>query len=106
MSIVGRRPPPRTGISDSRSERRPGRPRCLDQPHYGSSQPSPELGPLYNKPQLIFAGLVSLVLYFSFVFIQTVRHRDYFLALKNANAEEHLPPPGNRTTAVSALLLM
>src|SRR3954452_1046355 len=27
-----------------------------------------ELGPLYNTPQLIFAGLVSLVLYFAFVF--------------------------------------
>ena len=38
-----------------------------------------ELGPLYNKPQLVFAGLVSLVLYFAFVFVQTVRHRDYFL---------------------------
>src|SRR3954465_9253311 len=65
---------------------------------------SPELGPLYNKPQLIFAGIVSLVLYFAFVFVQTVRHRDYFLAVTNANSEEHLPPPDNRTTAVSALL--
>src|SRR5215470_2252779 len=37
-----------------------------------------ELGPFYNKPQLIFAGVVSLVLYCSFVFVQTVRHRDYF----------------------------
>src|SRR3954452_928799 len=44
-----------------------------------------ELGPLYNTPQLIFAGLVSLVLYFAFVFIQTVRHRDYFLAAKGAS---------------------
>jgi Ca2+:H+ antiporter len=67
---------------------------------------SPELGPLYSKPQLIFAGLVSLVLYFAFVFVQTVRHRDYFLAVKNANAEEHLPPPDNRATAISALLLV
>ena len=66
---------------------------------------SPELGPLYNKPQLIFAGIVSLVLYFAFVFVQTVRHRDYFLAVKNANAEEHLPPD-NRTTSLSAVLLV
>jgi Ca2+:H+ antiporter len=42
---------------------------------------SPELGPLYNKPQLIFAGIVSLVLYFAFVFVQTVRHRDYCLRI-------------------------
>src|SRR6478752_3689011 len=41
-----------------------------------------DLGPLYNKPQLIFAGLVSPVLYFAFVFVQTVRHRDYFLPVK------------------------
>jgi Ca2+:H+ antiporter len=65
-----------------------------------------ELGPLYNKPQLIFAGLVSLVLYFAFVFIQTVRHRDYFLPVKSPNPDEHLPPPDNRTTALSAALLV
>jgi Ca2+:H+ antiporter len=65
-----------------------------------------ELGPLYNKPQLIFAALVSLVLYFAFVFVQTVRHRDYFLAVQGAKPEEHLPPPDNTTTAVSAVLLV
>jgi Ca2+:H+ antiporter len=65
-----------------------------------------ELGPLYNKPQLIFAALVSLVLYFAFVFIQTVRHRDYFLPVKTSNPEEHVPPPDNRTTALSAVLLV
>ena len=65
-----------------------------------------ELGPLYNKPQLIFAGLVSLVLYFAFVFIQTVRHRDYFLPVKTSTPEEHAPPPDNRTTALSAVLLV
>src|SRR3954454_2091064 len=65
-----------------------------------------ELGPLYNTPQLIFAAVVSLVLYFAFVFVQTVRHRDYFLAAKGASAEEHLPPPDNRTTALSAILLI
>ncbi|MGB6395371.1 MAG: ionic transporter y4hA [Bradyrhizobium sp.] len=65
-----------------------------------------ELGPVYNKPQLIFAGMVSLVLYFAFVFIQTVRHRDYFLAVQGSKPEEHLPPPDNTTTAVSAVLLV
>ena len=33
-------------------------------------------GPFFSTPQLIFAGAVSLVLYGSFVFVQTVRHRD------------------------------
>jgi Ca2+:H+ antiporter len=67
---------------------------------------APELGSLYNKPQLIFAAVVSLVLYFAFVFIQTVRHRDYFLPVKNTSQEEHLPAPDNRTTALSGVLLV
>ena len=58
-------------------------------PNYAAS----ELGPLYSKPQLIFAGLVSLVLYGSFVFIQTVRHRDYFLPVQIDDEEAHAPPP-------------
>ena len=33
-------------------------------------------GPVFSTSQLIFAGVVSLVLYGAFVFIQTVRHRD------------------------------
>ena len=37
-------------------------------------------GPLYSTSQLIFAGTVSLVLFGSFIFVQTVRHRDYFSA--------------------------
>jgi Ca2+:H+ antiporter len=65
-----------------------------------------ELGPLYNQPQLIFAGFVSLVLYFAFVFVQTVRHRDYFLPFQSADQQEHAPPPDNRTTALSAGLLV
>ncbi len=32
----------------------------------------------YSSSQLIFAGVVSLVLYGSFLFVQTIRHRDYF----------------------------
>src|SRR3954454_5300787 len=61
-----------------------------------------ELGPLYNTPQLIFAGLVSLVLYFAFVFIQTVRHRHYFLPVKPPSNDGHVALPDNRTTALSA----
>ena len=65
-----------------------------------------ELGPLYNTPQLIFAGLVSLVLYFAFVFIQTVRHRDYFLPVKPTSNDDHVALPDNRATALSAGLLL
>ena len=36
-------------------------------------------GPVYSSSQLAFVALVSLVLYGAFVFVQTVRHRDYFI---------------------------
>jgi len=65
-----------------------------------------ELGPFYSKPQLIFAGIVSLVLYCSFVFVQTVRHRDYFLAVQGDDPEAHAPAPTGRTTALSGGLLL
>jgi Ca2+:H+ antiporter len=36
-------------------------------------------GGAYSPLQLAFVGFVSLVLYGAFVFVQTVKHRDYFL---------------------------
>jgi len=61
-------------------------------------------GPVFSTSQLIFAGAASLVLYGAFVFVQTVRHRDYFLP---ANPQEqHAPLPGNRATAVSGVLMV
>jgi Ca2+:H+ antiporter len=66
---------------------------------------SPELGPRYNTPQLIFDGVVSLALYGAFVFVQTVRHRDYFLPAAEDD-EEHAAAPSNRTTLLSAGLLV
>jgi len=66
---------------------------------------APELGSQYGTSQLIFVAIVSLVLYGAFVFVQTVRHRDYFLPIKT-DAEEHAAPPSNVTTAISAGLLI
>ncbi len=62
-------------------------------------------GPQFSTSQLVFAGIVSLVLYGSFVFIQTVRHRDYFLA-DVPNDDAHAPPPSNKIAALSAGLLL
>ena len=67
---------------------------------------APELGPRYGTSQLIFAAIVSLVLYGAFIFIQTVRHRDYFLPIKTDGAEEHAAEPSNMTAIVSAGLLV
>lgn len=61
----------------------------------------------YNSAQLIFAGLSSLVLYASFVFIQTIRHRDYFLPESNAaNEDNHAPLPPAENTFISLVLLL
>ncbi len=71
-------------------------------PNFATGAP----GPLFTTPQLIFAGVVSLVLYGSFVFVQTVRHRDYFLPVERGDEAAHAPPPSNRTAGVSAALLL
>jgi Ca2+:H+ antiporter len=64
----------------------------------------PSLGPAFTTPQLVFAGVVSLVLYGAFVFVQTVRHRDYFLA--GTGEDAHAPPPSDRMAILSAVLLL
>jgi Ca2+:H+ antiporter len=71
-------------------------------PNYAAT----ELGPLYSTPQLVFAGVVSLVLYGSFVFVQTVRHRDYFLPVQTGDEQAHALPPSARTAAISVGLLL
>jgi len=63
-------------------------------------------GPLFSTSQLVFAGIVSLVLYGSFVFVQTVRHRDYFLSPGPDDVAAHAPPPSERTAAVSGGLML
>lgn len=71
-------------------------------PNFTSSTP----GPVMTSSQLAFAGLMSLVLYGCFVFVQTVRHRDYFLVEGSRDENEHAPPPPGRVAAASGLLLV
>lgn len=48
----------------------------------------------YNTPQLTFVALTSAALWAIFVFVQTVRHRDYFIPEESAaDSETHAPPP-------------
>lgn len=63
-------------------------------------------GPTYSTSQLAFAGMVSLILYAVFVFVQTVRHRDYFLPADSDAENTHADPPTVRATLVSLVLLM
>ena len=60
-------------------------------PVFTTTAPGPEL---YSTSQLAFAAVASLALWAVFVFVQTVRHRDYFLPPANAGDEgAHAPPP-------------
>jgi Ca2+:H+ antiporter len=61
-------------------------------------------GPYFSTSQLVFAAIVSLILYVSFVFIQTIRHRDYFLSADKS--EEHAAPPPNTVALISLGLLI
>ncbi|VVE71183.1 ionic transporter y4hA [Pandoraea captiosa] len=70
-------------------------------PNYTSSV----LGPGLTASQLAFEGMISLVLYLVFVFVQTISHRDYFLA-KAPSEEVHVPPPSRRTAVLSLGLLV
>lgn len=71
-------------------------------PNYAAA----EHGPVYSTPQLVFAGVVSLILYGSFVFVQTVRHRDFFLPVVADDEDVHEHPPSNSTALLSAGLLV
>jgi Ca2+:H+ antiporter len=59
-------------------------------PSFTTSSP----GQTYSTAQLAFAAVASVALWAVFVFVQTVRHRDYFLPAANAADEElHAQPP-------------
>jgi Ca2+:H+ antiporter len=63
-------------------------------------------GPTFSNAQLLFAGATSLVLYGVFVFVQTVRHRDYFLPADATSEDAHAAPPSTRVALVSMALLL
>lgn len=72
-------------------------------PNYTTTVP----GPFYSVGQLGFIAVVSLVLYGTFVLIQTVRHRDYFLPKESLAVEEaHAAPPSGRVALASLALLL
>lgn len=61
----------------------------------------------YGTSQLVFVALASAVLWASFVFIQTVSHRDYFIpATDAANPDSHAEPPSAREAWASFGLLL
>jgi Ca2+:H+ antiporter len=67
-------------------------------PTFTTSRPGAE----FSGSQLAFAAVASLALYGLFVFVQTVRHRDYFVP----EDEEHAEAPSDRETLLSLGLLV
>lgn len=64
------------------------------------------IGPTFSPSQLVFAGAASLVLYGMFVFVQTVRHRDYFLPVEVESEGQHAAPPAASMALLSLSLLV
>lgn len=73
------------------------------------------VGPTLSDTQLGFAAVAALVVYLLFVFVQTVRHRDYFLPedddpdvddVVDEGEDDHAGRPSSRTALVSLLLLL
>jgi Ca2+:H+ antiporter len=72
-------------------------------PNYTTTTP----GPLYSDSQLAFIAIVSIVLYGTFVLVQTVRHRDYFLPAAAVDDEDvHAEPPPAKLAWMSTGLLL
>lgn len=61
-------------------------------------------GPTLSTAQLLFFALVALVLYATFVFFQTSRHRHYFVPDDDDAADAQ--PPSDRVTRTSLLMLV
>ncbi len=63
-------------------------------------------GPYYSPGQLMLIAVVTLVIYGTFVFTQTVGHRQFFLQDDADTSSQHAAAPSNGTTAASAVLLL
>ncbi|MGA8903291.1 calcium:proton antiporter [Bradyrhizobium sp.] len=73
----------------------------LIMPNYTLTTP----GPIYSAGQLGFVSTVTILLYGVFLYTQTVRHRDYFVADAAAAAHEG-PQASKRVILLSAGLLL
>lgn len=64
-------------------------------------------GPYYSSSQLILIAVVTLVIYGTFIFTQTIGHRQYFLSDDEAGQLTlHAAQPSNAVTALSSVLLL
>ena len=62
-------------------------------------------GPIYSAAQLTFVSVVTILLYGVFLYIQTIRHRDFSSASTRVSAMASAPMSG-RDLALSVALLL
>ncbi|TKK88143.1 ionic transporter y4hA [Herbidospora galbida] len=70
-------------------------------PTFTTSNPGPE----FSGPQLVFAAVVSFGLYVLFVFVQSVRHRDYFVPEGDDDFHSYVPSGKTALTSLGLLVL-
>src|SRR6266480_7902457 len=70
-------------------------------PNYTLTTP----GPIYSTAQLGFVSVVTVILYGVFLYIQTIRHRNYFINEAIGDADDGADT-SNRMLALSVLLLL
>jgi Ca2+:H+ antiporter len=62
-------------------------------------------GPIYSAAQLTFVSVVTILLYAVFLYIQTSRHRDFFVRESPGLGDDSSPIPGRELALSVALLL-
>jgi Ca2+:H+ antiporter len=62
-------------------------------------------GPYFSSSQLIFVSVITVILYGTFLFVQTTRHTEYFRAVEKTT-DGHPVYPSNRAVAVSVVMLL
>ncbi|MDI9639479.1 hypothetical protein QPK87_18770 [Kamptonema cortianum] len=76
---------------------------CLVLPNYTTSAP----GPLYVRGQLLFVAITSAVVWASFVWLQSGKHRDYFLPEEmELDHSTHAQLPSVKMTLFSVFALL
>ncbi|TCD06490.1 ionic transporter y4hA [Erythrobacteraceae bacterium CFH 75059] len=71
-------------------------------PNYTVSEP----GASYAPSQLVFVSVVTFVLYITFVMVQTLRHRTYFLPAEEDITVKSAPPPSGRLAVAAFVALI
>ncbi len=63
-------------------------------------------GPYYSTPQLVFVSIACLLIYSFFLFAQTTRHREYFLADDGDDEKKHTVKINGIVFATSLVFLL